>query len=88
MEDIDSLIRFTPQEQVQFEKEQNLFSIVKTIEFLEFAYMNGKVAGPDYDKEFRLLLHQFTMCQQSIPNFVGIDSFMRENNLEHCQSAK
>jgi hypothetical protein len=50
--------------------------------------MNGKVAGPDYDKEFRLLLHQFTMCQQSIPNFVGIDAFMRENNLEHCQSAK
>ena len=62
MEDLDALIRFTPQEQAQFEKEQNLFSIIKTIEFLEFAYMNGKVTGPQYDAEFRALLHQFSMC--------------------------
>lgn len=88
MEDIDSIIRFTPLEQAQFEKEQNLFSIIKTIEFLEFAYMNGKVAGPEYEKEFVKLLHQFTLCKQSIPNFVGIDAFMRDSNLEHCQSAK
>ena len=46
MEDLDALIRFTPQEQAQFEKEQSLSSIIKTIEFLEFAYMNGKVSGP------------------------------------------
>jgi hypothetical protein len=57
MEDIDALIRFTPQEQALFEKEQNLYSIVKTIEFLECAYMNGKVAGPQYDAEFRALFH-------------------------------
>lgn len=43
MEDIDSLTRFDPMEQVQFEKEQNLYSIIKTIEYLEFAYMTGKV---------------------------------------------
>lgn len=57
MEDIDSLIRFTPQEQAQYEKEQNLYSIIKTIEFLEFAYMNGRVQGPAYDTEFRSLFH-------------------------------
>ena len=59
MEDIDSLIRFTPLEQAQYEKEQNLYSIIKTIEFLEFAYMNGRVQGPAYDTEFRSLHHQF-----------------------------
>jgi len=59
MEGIDSLTRFTPLEQAQFEKEQNLFSIIKTIEFLEFAYMTGKVKGPEYDKEFKSLLHQY-----------------------------
>ncbi len=46
MEDIEALIRFSPQEQAQNDKEQNLFAIIKTIEFLEFAYMNGKVPGP------------------------------------------
>lgn len=59
MEDIGSLTRFTPQEQVQFEKEQNLFSVIKTIEFLEFAYMTGKVKGPEYHAEFNSLLHQY-----------------------------
>ena len=62
MEDIEALTRFSPQEQAHFEKEQNLYSIIKTIEFLEFAYMSGRVKGPEYDAEFRSLLHQFTMC--------------------------
>jgi len=34
MDDLDQLTRFTPQEQVQVEKEQNLYSIIKTVEFL------------------------------------------------------
>ena len=34
MEDIAALTRFTPQEQAEFEKEQNIFGIVKTMEFL------------------------------------------------------
>ena len=88
MDDIDSLIRFTPQEKAQYEKEQNLFSIIKTIEFLEVAYMNGKVKGPQYDNEFKSLLHQLNLCQQSIPGFVGIDRFMQDLNLDHCQTAK
>jgi VPS28 protein len=28
------------------------------------------------------------MCTQSIPNFIGIDRFMTDLNLDHCQSAK
>jgi len=84
MEDIRALTRFTPVEQAQFEKEQNLYSIVKTIEFLEFAYMTGKVKGPEYDSEFRSLLHQFQMCAQSIAQFVGTEKFMADFNLEHC----
>lgn len=32
--DIEAITRMTPQEQINFEKNQNLFSIVKTIEFL------------------------------------------------------
>ena len=38
MEDIDSLIRLDPMEQVHFEKEQNLYSIIKTVEYLVSTY--------------------------------------------------
>ena len=34
MEDIDSIIRLDPMEQVHYEKEQNLYSIIKTVEYL------------------------------------------------------
>jgi hypothetical protein len=30
----------------------NLYSIIKTVEFLEFAYCNGQIKGVEYDKEF------------------------------------
>ena len=49
--------------------------------------MSGKVKGPDYDTEFRGLIHQYKMCVESIPNFDGIDRFIQEFNLGHCQSA-
>lgn len=45
MDDIDALIRFSPYEQAQMGLEQNLFSIIKTLEYLEIAYMNGRVPG-------------------------------------------
>ena len=50
MQDINELIKFTPQEQAQNEKEQNIYSIIKTMEFLEYAYVMGKVDGSAYDK--------------------------------------
>ena len=34
MEDIESLLQFTSEEHAHFEKESNLFSIIKTIDFL------------------------------------------------------
>lgn len=49
--------------------------------------MNGKIQGPQYDEEFKLLFKQYDMCSKSIPNFQGIDRFAAENELNHCQSA-
>jgi hypothetical protein len=62
MEDMDSLIRFSPMEEAQMQKEQTLYSIIKTIEFLEHAYINGKVSGESYDSEWRALFHQYQVC--------------------------
>lgn len=35
--------------------------------------MTGKVKGPEYDSEFRSLLHQYQLCSQSIQGFIGLD---------------
>ena len=52
-QDLDTIFNLSPQEQMDFEKEQNLFSLIKTIEYLEWAYMSGKIKGSEYDAEFR-----------------------------------
>lgn len=67
--DLAQILDFTPEEQINFEKEQNLYSIIKTIEYLEWAYMSGKIQGTEYDAEFRQLLHHFNMCKNSMQNF-------------------
>jgi hypothetical protein len=68
-------------EEAQMEREQNIFAIIKTMEFLEIAYMNGKVPGEKYDAEWRSLFHQFQTCTNVIQNFEGIDSFIQRMNL-------
>ena len=59
--DVQAILSLNPQETMQYEKEQNIYSIVKTVEYLEWAYMCGKIKGPEYDCEFKKLLHMFNM---------------------------
>ena len=82
--DLDQILALTPEEQLTFEKEQNLYSIIKTIEYLEWAYMSGKIQGSQYDLEFNGLMHHFNMCKGSLMNFEGLDKFLKKYNLEHC----
>ena len=82
--DLAEILDFTPEEQINFEREQNLYSIIKTIEYLEWAYMSGKIPGTEYDVEFRQLLHHFNMCKNSMQNFPGVDAFFKKYQLEHC----
>ena len=47
----------------------------------EFAYTSGKVSGSEYDGQFRSLLHQYQLCEQSIQGFAGLDAFMEQYNI-------
>jgi hypothetical protein len=56
VEDIHDILRFSPQEQSIFERNANVFSIIKTMEYLEIKYANGEVKGAEYHTEW-LTLH-------------------------------
>ena len=49
--------------------------------------MTGKIKGTDYDAEFRSLYHNYSICKDSIPNFLGIEKFIKKYQLDHCQTA-
>ena len=72
-EDLDTILQLNPAEKLQFERDQNLYSIIKTIEYLEWAYMSGRIKGKEYDKEFNSLFHQYTINRESSSNFQGLD---------------
>ena len=59
MEDIDSIIRLDPMEQVQYEKEQNLYSIIKTVEYLVSHHL--------YIRSAALALLRFQPCANTPP---------------------
>ena len=40
-DDINNVLRLDPAEQAVFDKQMNLYSVIKTLELLEFAYCNG-----------------------------------------------
>eukprot|EP00356_Strombidium_inclinatum_P015135 CAMPEP_0170479156 /NCGR_PEP_ID=MMETSP0208-20121228/488_1 /TAXON_ID=197538 /ORGANISM="Strombidium inclinatum, Strain S3" /LENGTH=165 /DNA_ID=CAMNT_0010751505 /DNA_START=87 /DNA_END=581 /DNA_ORIENTATION=+ len=58
-----------------------------TIEYLEFAFMSGKVKGPAYSKECRNLLNQVKVQVDRISGFKGLSDFMQKYDLTHCKSA-
>ena len=57
MEDVNEILRISAQDKVLVEKEQNIYSLIKTVEFLEYAYMTGKVKGQEYHTEFQKMLN-------------------------------
>ena len=82
------MLRPTGAEQAKFTAQQNLYSTIKTIEFLEMTYMTGQIKGALYNAKFNDLYHQFSMCKNSIPDFQGVDQFFVEFGLDHCVTAK
>ena len=73
----------SPQEQMDFEKYQNIYSLVKTIEYLEWAYISGRVQNIEYDNQIKRLLGMYKMSSEAIPGF-NLDEFIRKWSLEHC----
>ena len=43
--DLEEILQLEPAEKLTYEREQNLYSIIKTIEYLEWAYMSAKIQG-------------------------------------------
>ncbi len=39
--------------------------------------MTDKLHGPEYDSECKKLIHQYQMCISGIPNFHGLDHFIK-----------
>ena len=86
--DLDQILHLSSAEKLKFEKLQNLYSLVKTIEYLYWAFTSGKIEGKVYDSEFQELFNSFKMCMNTIPNFQGVDQFFQTYQLDHCFSAK
>ena len=71
---------------MDFEKYQTIYSLIKTIEYLEWAYISGRVENLEYENQIKRLLNQFKMASETVNGF-NLDEFVRKWSLEHCQNA-
>ena len=88
VEDIHAVLRLSPQEQVAFERQQNVYSIIKAMEFVEVKYATGTLKGPEYHKIWSDLFRQAEMSKDSISSFTTYDDFIQKYNLINCTYAQ
>ena len=84
MEDIDSLVRLNPMEQVHYEKEQNLYSIIKTVEYLVSFSLQESVSVFNVCFFRNLLTHQARF--QELSTTISSVRFSISTNFARSQS--
>ena len=76
-------------EEDQIENPANIYSIVRTLEFIvlywikqEWAFSTGHITRDVYVQETNIILDQYNNCVDAYKdNFPGIDFFAQKNNL-------
>jgi hypothetical protein len=72
----------TFEEEAQIEQPANIYSIVRTLDFIEWAYNTGHIDKDSYFEHSNLILDQYKNSVDAYQDkFAGIDSFAQKYNL-------
>ncbi|CEM25716.1 unnamed protein product [Vitrella brassicaformis CCMP3155] len=73
----------TPEETRSLQHSANLYSIIRTVEHLEKAFVNGWVMEQDYERECMSLIAQFKTLQRALKDkYPDIREFLDEYDLD------
>lgn len=74
---------FTAAERREVDKDANLYSLIRTCEYLERAFVNGSLPGEFYEKKCADILTQFKTLQTALKSHhPDISQFMKQNNMD------
>ena len=83
----DGELELTIEEEEKIQNPANIYSLIRTLQFIEWAYNFSHINRESYTKETNIILEQYENAKNAYPEYEGLDSFVKHYKLEDCTYA-
>ena len=75
------------EEEEKLQNPANIYSLIKTLQFVLTAYNNSQIDEEKYQKELKDILKKLDNSEKAYLNYEGFDNFVKKYKLEDCTYA-
>jgi len=83
----DGELELTIEEEEKIQNPANIYSLIRTLQFIEWAYNFSHIDRESYTKETNIILEQYKNATNAFPDYEGLDNFVKHYKLEDCTYA-
>ena len=83
----DGELELTIEEEEKIQNPANIYSLIRTLQFIEWAYNFSHIDRETYVNETNIILEQYKNAVNAYPDYVGIDNFVKQYKLSDCTYA-
>ena len=83
----DGELELTIEEEEKIQNPANIYSLIRTLQFIEWAYNFSHIDRESYTKETNIILEQYKNATNAYPEYEGLDDFVKHYKLEDCSFA-
>ena len=80
-------LELTIEEEEKIQNPANIYSLIKTLQFIEWAYNFSHIDRETYIKETNIILEQYKNAVNAYPEYKGLDNIVIEYKLQDCTYA-
>jgi hypothetical protein len=80
-------LELTIEEEEKIQNPANIYSLIRTLHFIETAYNFSHIDRDTYIKETNIILEQYKNAVNAYPEYKGLDNFVAEYKLQDCTYA-
>ena len=80
-------LELTIEEEEKIQNPANIYSLIRTLQFIEWAYNFSHIDRETYIKETNIILEQYKNAVNAYPEYKGLDNFVAEYKLQDCTYA-
>ena len=75
------------EEEEKLQEPSNMYSLIRTLQFIISSYNNSQIDKETYQKELNLILEKFNNSANAFKGYEGLDNFVKKYKLEDCTYA-
>ena len=83
----DGDLELTIEEEEKIQNPANIYSLIRTLQFIEWAYNFSHIDRETYVNETNIILEQYKNAVNAYPEYEGIDNFVKHYKLSDCTYA-